>query len=93
MLPLLRGFVDDRKQANGLVLRLHAYTGRAEDALKGGAIPLVTLEWIGERNHVLDQLRFLKRPQDCVPIVYAGCLWLHHPDWPQLRGWRLAALP
>jgi hypothetical protein len=93
VLPLLRGFVDDRKQANGLVLRLHAYTGRAEDVLKGGAIPLVTLEWIGERNLVLDQLRFLKRPQDCVPIVYAGCLWLHHPDWPQLRGWRLAALP
>ena len=93
VLPLLRSFIDDRKQPNGLVLRLHAYTGRAEDAFKGGAIPLVTLEWIGEPNVVLDQLRFLKRPQDCVPIVYDGCLWLHHPDWPQLRGWRLAALP
>jgi len=27
-----------------------------------------------------------------VPFVYAGALWLHHPDWNQMRGWRLEEL-
>ncbi|MES2150590.1 MAG: hypothetical protein V4508_12460 [Pseudomonadota bacterium] len=93
VLPLLRGFIDDRRQANGLVLRLHKYTGKAEDALGARQIGLATLEWIGQRNVVLEQLRHLARPQDCQPFVYDGCLWLHHPEWTEMRGWPLEGAP
>ena len=92
VLPLLRGFNSNRAQPSGLVLRLHQYTGRAEEALAGRTIARATLEWIGRRNVILDDVVRLARPLECTPFVYDGCLWLHHPDWNQVRGWRLAAL-
>jgi hypothetical protein len=92
VLPLLRSFNNNRSQPSGLVLRLHKYTGRAEDALANRVIARTTVEWIGKRNVILDEVARLSRPLECVPFVYDGCLWLHHPDWNQIRGWRLEEL-
>ncbi|MEO7496667.1 MAG: hypothetical protein ABIT83_25905 [Massilia sp.] len=93
VLPLLRSFNNNRSEPSGLVLRFHAYTGKAEEALAGRTIARTTVEWIGKRNVILDELVRLSRPLECVPIVYDHCLWLHHPDWNQIRGWRLEAAP
>ena len=92
VLPLLRSFNNNRSQPSGLVLRFHKYTGRAEDALTTRVIARTTVEWIGKRNVILDEIARLSRPLECVPIVYDNCLWLHHPDWNQMRGWRLDEL-
>ncbi|MES2898601.1 MAG: hypothetical protein V4723_02680 [Pseudomonadota bacterium] len=92
VLPLLRSFNNNRSQPSGLVLRFHKYTGKAEDALGNRVIPRSTLEWIGKRNVILDDIARLSRPLECVPFVYDNCLWLHHPDWNQVRGWRLEEL-
>jgi len=71
------------------VLRLHKANFRAEEALGDRVIPRATVEWIGRRNVILDEIARLSRPLECVPVVAGGCLWLHHPDWNQMRGWRL----
>jgi hypothetical protein len=92
VLPLLRSFNNNRSQPSGLVLRFHKYTGRAEDALANRVLARTTVEWIGRRNVILDEVARLSRPLECVPFVYDGCLWLHHPDWNQIRGWRLEEL-
>lgn len=92
VLPLLRSFNNNRSQPSGLVLRFHKYTGRAEDALASRVIARTTVEWIGRRNVILDEVARLARPLECVPFVYDSCLWLHHPDWNQMRGWRLEEL-
>jgi hypothetical protein len=92
VLPLLRGFNSRRSQPSGLVLRFHKYTGRAEDALANRVLPRTTVEWVGRRNVILDEVARLSRPLECVPFVYADRLWLHHPDWNQIRGWHLEAL-
>ncbi|MGZ8292442.1 MAG: hypothetical protein ACXWVG_05300 [Telluria sp.] len=92
VLPLLRGFNNNRSQPSGLVLRFHKYTGRAEDALSSRTIARTTVEWIGKRNVILDEIARLVRPLECTPFVYDSCLWLHHPDWNQMRGWRLEEL-
>lgn len=92
VLPLLRGFNNNRSQPSGLVLRFHKYTGRAEDALTNRVIARTTVEWIGRRNVILDEVARLSRPLECVPFVYDNTLWLHHPDWNQIRGWRLEEL-
>jgi hypothetical protein len=92
VLPLLRSFNNNRSQPSGLVLRFHKYTGRAEDALATRVIARTTVEWIGKRNVILDEIARLARPLECVPFVHDGGLWLHHPDWNQIRGWRLEEL-
>jgi hypothetical protein len=92
VLPLLRSFNNNRSQPSGLVLRFHKYTGRAEEALANRVIARTTVEWIGKRNVILDEVARLSRPTECVPFVYDSCLWLHHPDWNQIRGWRLEEL-
>jgi hypothetical protein len=93
VLPLLRGFNNNRSQPSGLVLRFHKYTGKAEDALDDRILARTTVEWIGKRNVILDEVARMTRPRECVPFVYDRCLWLHHPDWNQVRGWRLDELP
>ena len=92
VLPLLRSFNNNRSQPSGLVLRFHKYTGRAEEALANRVIARTTVEWIGRRNVILDEVARLARPRECVPFVYANRLWLHHPDWNRIRGWNLDAL-
>lgn len=92
VLPLLRSFNNNRSQPSGLVLRFHKYTGRAEDALANRVIARTTVEWIGRRNVILDEVARLARPLECAPFVYANRLWLHHPDWNRIRGWNLEAL-
>jgi hypothetical protein len=92
VLPLLRSFNNNRSQPSGLVLRFHKYTGRAEDALADRVIARTTVEWIGRRNVILDEIARLSRPLECLPFVYANRLWLHHPDWNRIRGWDLEAL-
>jgi len=91
VLPLLRSFNNNRSQPSGLVLRFHKYTGRAEEALANRVIARTTVEWIGRRNVILDEVARLTRPLECVPFVYANRLWLHHPDWNRIRGWNLDA--
>ncbi len=91
VLPLLWAYNSERAQPGGLVLRCHKYTGKAETALDAAVLARVSVEWIGRRNVVLDELVRLARPGECLPFVYDGVLWLHHPDWHQLRGWRLDA--
>lgn len=92
VLPLLRSFNNNRSQPSGLVLRFHKYTGRAEELLSDRPIARTTIEWIGRRNVILDEVARLARPLECVALVAGGHLWLHHPDWNQMRGWRLDQL-
>ncbi len=96
VLPLLRGFNNNRSIPSGLVLRFHKYTGRAEEALgvsaPARALGRTTVEWIGRKNVILDEIVRLARPLECTPFVYDDTLWLHHPDWHQMRGWRLEGL-
>ncbi len=89
VLPLLEMVSAARSQPSGLVLRFEQFKGRAEAALAGEVIPRTVIEWIGQRNVILDEVARLKHPADCVPFVYDGALWLHHPAWNALRGWRL----
>ena len=92
VLPLLEMVSAPRSQPSGLVLRFPQFTGKAEAALAGEVLPRALVEWIGERNVILDEVVRLKNPADCVPFVYDGALWLHHPDWNELRGWQLEGL-
>ncbi|HAT32532.1 MAG TPA: hypothetical protein DCW29_17290 [Janthinobacterium sp.] len=87
VLPLLQ----ERDRASGLVLRFERYTGKAEAALDGATLGKTLVEWIGARNVILDEIVGLSRPTDCVAFVYDDCLWLQHPKWNEMRGWRLKA--
>ena len=92
MLPLLENVSSTRSQPTGLVLRFERYTGKAEAALAGAILPRTFIEWIGQRNVILDEVARLTNPADCLPFVYDNCLWLHHPKWNEIRGWHLKAL-
>jgi len=92
VLPLLQNFNGVRNQPAGLVLRFEHYTGRVESALDSLVIQKTSVEWIGQRNVRLDDIIRLARPAECQPFVYDNCLWLHHPDWNRIRGWRLKAV-
>lgn len=89
VLPLLENASSTREQPTGLVLRVEAYSGKAEAALQDTVLPRVLIEWVGQRNVILDEAVRLKQPADCQPFVYDNCLWLHHPSWNDVRGWRL----
>lgn len=89
VLPLLETVGAARSQPSGLVLRIEGFTGRAEAALAGEVLPRTVIEWVGQRNVILDDVARLKHPADCVPFVYDGKLWLHHPTWNAIRGWHL----
>jgi hypothetical protein len=87
VIPLLRAFNSDRARPTGLVLRLPAHAGRAEDLdLAGDAY----LEWIGATNRILDRCPRLHSPLDLRAFLHDGSLWVHHPSWSLMRGWRLA---
>ena len=92
VLPLLENVSSTRSQPTGLVLRFERYTGKAEAALDGAVLPRTFIEWIGQRNVILDEVARLSHPGDCLPFVYDNCLWLHHPKWNEIRGWHLKAL-
>ncbi|MET3132518.1 hypothetical protein AAKU55_002792 [Oxalobacteraceae bacterium GrIS 1.11] len=92
VLPLLQNFISGRDEPTGLVLRIARYTGTAEAALDGAALGnKVLIEWIGARNVILDEVVGIASPADCVALVYDDHLWLHHPKWNEMRGWRLKA--
>ena len=91
VLPLLENVSSTRSQPCGLVLRIEHYPGTAEAALDGDVLPRTFIEWVGQRNVILDEVARLSNPGDCVPFVYDGCLWLHHPKWNEMRGWHLKA--
>jgi len=91
VLPLLENVSSTRSQPTGLVLRFDRYTGKAEAALAGAILPRTYIEWIGQRNVILDEVARLTNPADCLPFVYDNCLWLHHPKWNEIRGWHLKA--
>ncbi|WP_256078401.1 hypothetical protein [Massilia sp. YIM B04103] len=92
VLPLLENLSSTRSQPTGLVLRFEKFTGKAEAALESAILPRTLIEWIGQRNVILDEAVRLSRPGDCLPFVYDDCLWLHHPTWNEIRGWQLKAL-
>jgi hypothetical protein len=86
VIPLLRAFSSDRARPSGLVLRLPAHAGRAEDVdLASEAY----IEWIGSSNRILDRCTRLPAPLDVQAFLHDGCIWLHHPSWSQMRGWSL----
>ena len=87
VIPLLRAFNSDRARPSGLVLRLSAHAGRAEDLTMAMD---AHIEWIGASNRVLDRCTRLPAPFDITAFVHEGCVWLHHPAWSLMRGWRLA---
>jgi hypothetical protein len=89
VLPLLANISATRSQSSGLVLRIEGYTGKAEAALGGEVLPRTLVEWVGQRNVILDELVRLRHPADCQVLVHDDCLWLHHPAWNEMRGWRL----
>ncbi|MBB3220960.1 hypothetical protein [Pseudoduganella umbonata] len=89
VLPLLEAVSATRGQPSGLVLRFPGFTGRAEAALAGEVLPRTLVEWVGRQNVILDEIARLKNPGDCVPFVWHGSLWLHHPSWNEIRGWKL----
>lgn len=89
VLPLLANISATRSQSSGLVLRIEGYTGKAEAALGGEVLPRTFVEWVGQRNVILDELVRLRHPADCHVFVHDDCLWLHHPAWNEIRGWRL----
>jgi len=88
VLPLLENVATSRSQPSGLVLRFR-YTGLVEKALADEVLTGVIVEWIGQRNVILDEIARLEEPGACVPFVYDGKLWLHHPKWNDIRGWHL----
>lgn len=91
--PLLENFNAARSEPAGLVLRFDQYTGKAEAALDGASIGGRTyVEWIGQRNVILDEIIGMNGPADCVVFVYDDHLWLHHPKWNDIRGWHLKAM-
>eukprot|EP01034_Spumella_vulgaris_P042595 gene42594-52829_t len=93
VLPLLENVSSTRSQPTGLVLRMERPPAKAEDALGGAVIQRTLIEWVGQRNVILDEAVRLSHPGDCQPFVYDDCLWLHHPSWNEIRGWHLKALP
>ncbi|UGQ45398.1 hypothetical protein [Massilia endophytica] len=93
VLPLLENISATRSQPSGLVLRIEGYTGKAEAALSGELLPRTLFEWVGQRNVILDEIVRLRHPADCLPFVHNDCLWLHHPSWNHIRGWRLGEEP
>lgn len=93
VLPLLENVSSTRSQPTGLVLRMESPPAKAEDALGGATLQRTLIEWVGQRNVILDEAVRLKHPGDCQPFVYGNCLWLHHPSWNEIRGWHLKALP
>ncbi|MYN09019.1 hypothetical protein [Pseudoduganella aquatica] len=93
VLPLLENVSSTRSQPTGLVLRMERPPAMAEDALGGAVIQRTLIEWVGQRNVILDEAVRLSHPADCQPFVYDNCLWLHHPGWNEIRGWHLKALP
>ncbi|MFM9434728.1 hypothetical protein ACFDR9_001789 [Janthinobacterium sp. CG_23.3] len=93
VLPLLENFIPGREAASGLVLRLEPFAGVVETAFDAAAtVPKTYVEWIGSRNVILDMLPNVASPADCVAFVYDDHLWLHHPKWPEMRGWHLKAV-
>lgn len=94
VLPLLENFIPGREAPSGLVLRLEPFTGTVETVFDGAVtVPKTFVEWIGSRNVILDMVPNMANPSDCVPFVYDGHLWLHHPKWNEMRGWQLKDLP
>jgi hypothetical protein len=92
VLPLLENLSSTRSQPTGLVLRMESPPRMAEDALGGAVLQRTLIEWIGQRNVILDEAVRLSHPDQCQPFVYDNCLWLHHPSWNEIRGWHLKAL-
>ncbi|MES2261540.1 MAG: hypothetical protein V4724_23725 [Pseudomonadota bacterium] len=93
VLPLLENVGSTRSQPTGLVLRFEQFSGKAEAALDGAVLPRTLIEWVGQRNVILDEVARLQYPAACQPFVYDHCLWLHHPAWNEIRGWHLEAQP
>jgi hypothetical protein len=86
--PLLAYHHHDPRLRGGLVLRLPDYTGTADQLLLNRNSHDCKLEWQGEQSVELDRLQ-LARPWEIRCFVHQHHLWVHHPDWNTLRGWRL----
>lgn len=83
--PLLSCY--DARQRHGLVLRLMNTTKTVDQLLNSRDSHDCKLEWLGQTQIELERLS-LARPWELVCFVHQQTLWLHHPDWPQMRGWR-----
>ena len=86
--PLLGCYDSDKRQQGALVVRMPGYVGTAEQLFISRASIDSKLEWVGETHLELERLQ-LARPWELSCFVHDGCLWMAHPDWTQMRGWRL----
>ncbi len=87
VIPLLRDFNRNVSPPSGLVLRINSID-KAEAVLEAANVD-ATVEWIGQRDVILERIHRLSRPLDCVVFVYDGCLWLHNPGLDHILGWQL----
>jgi hypothetical protein len=86
--PLLACYDSDKHLRGGLVLRLPNYTGTVDQLFINRTSQDSKLEWVGEHSFEMERLQ-LARPWELSCFVYQQAVWLHHPDWSAMRGWRL----
>lgn len=87
--PLLACHDTNRRLQGVLAVRLPDYVGTVEQLFLNRAGMDSKIEWLGETHLELERLQ-LARPWDLSVVVHDGSLWLQHPDWSRMRGWRLA---
>lgn len=86
--PLLACYDSNKRQQGALVVRMPDYVGTIEQLFISRASIDSKLEWVGETHLELERLH-LARPWELTCFVHDGCLWMQHPDWSRMRGWRL----
>ncbi|GIZ51117.1 hypothetical protein [Noviherbaspirillum aridicola] len=88
VVPVLLSQSGDRRKRTGLVLRYDHFVGTAAAMLDGREERDAKLQWIGDQIITLDRAR-ISTPLELSAFVHEDHLWLHHPDWREMRGWRL----
>ncbi|VWX62383.1 conserved hypothetical protein [Burkholderiales bacterium 8X] len=86
---LLFPLLESTASSSALVARVDGARSAAE-LLASNAIVTTTFEWIGEERVPFWTAR-LPRPWATRAFVWAGHLYLYHPDKRRLPGWRLEA--
>ncbi len=86
--PLLACHDSNRRLQGVLAVRLPDYVGTVEQLFLNRSGMDSKIEWLGETHVELERLQ-LARPWELCVVVRDGCLWMQHPDWSRMGGWRL----
>ena len=86
--PLLACHDSNRRLQGVLAVRLPDYVGTVEQLFLNRSGVDSKIEWLGESHRELERLQ-LARPWELTVVLHDGCLWMQHPDWNRMRGWRL----